>query len=144
MGPIAETIKAYFESENYKYDYVEEKHFFKSGFNLQNGSVSVILDANEEHDYFFCHVAWRGNVPTRAVGAVAMVLNNLNYHSKFTTLCVDPEDGELVCHTGVNTDGTTLSIDQVRLAVDMCTDMLDKHIDEIMAAAWGTPAGTNN
>ena len=136
-GPITTTVRAFLEGNGYSFDYVEDKHIFRTGFTLKNCKMNVILDANDEANYLFCHCAMTDRLGSNNVVALTRALNDINQSTRFTTMCVDPADGEIVCHSGINTDGTSLSTDQLMGLLQMCAATLDENADKLRAIAAG-------
>lgn len=143
MTAINEAIRTFLDESDFRYNFNEDIGCFDFGLNVENGSVQVRLLAREEEDYFMAYVIWDGKIPTRALPLVTPILNEINYNTKFTTLCIDPQDGELSCHCGINTDDSTVSPKQIGVTMHVAVKALDDNIEQIMRAAWNAPANAD-
>lgn len=143
MAEMVEVIKQFLEDSEFRYDYNEEMKCYDFGLSMENGSVQVRLVAREEDSYFMVYAVWEGHLPVRSLPMVYPIINDINYHTKFTTLAVDPKDGELSCHCGLNTDDSHLTIRQVGVSLQVTVKNLDDNVQKIMRAAWSAPANSD-
>lgn len=143
MAEIISKIKEFLEESEYRYDYNEEYSSFDLGFSVDKGTVRVRIVGREEEDYMIIFVSWEGKVPTQSLPSVYPVLNDINFNTKFTTVSVDPQDGEITCHCGINTDHSQLSVRQVGVCLHMAVNVLSENIDQIMRAAWNAPSNAD-
>lgn len=144
MSLLYETIKSTLEEVEINYDYIEDKRLFHFGINTNNGSARVGLSYDDDAEYAFLFSTWDNKVPKKGLPAVYPVLNEINNNTRFTTICVDPEDGELSAHCGINLDGTELSNAQVIVSIRMLLAVLDDNVDNIMRTAYNAPAAPIN
>lgn len=143
MSDMIETVKAFLDESEFKYEYREDISCFNFGLTVENGKVQVHIVVKEEEEYFMCYVIWEGNLPKRKLNVVFPILNDINYNTKFTTIGVDTQDGELSCHCGLNTDDATLSVKQVGICLQLAVKTLDDNIERIMRAVWSAPANSD-
>ena len=143
MTAINEAIITFLEESDFKYNFKEEINCFDFGLNVDNGAVQVRILSREDEDYLMVYAIWEGKIPVRAVPLVTPIINEINFNTKFTTLCVDPQDGELSCHCGINTDDSALSPKQVGVTLHVAVRALDDNIEQIMRAAWNAPANAD-
>lgn len=143
MSDLIQIVKDFLEDSEFKYDFREDISCFDFGLAVDNGKVQVHIVVKEDEDYFMCYVAWEGNLPKRKLNVVYPILNDINYHTKFTTISVDPHDGELTCHCGFNTDESVLSEKQVGICLQLAVRTLDDNIERIMRAVWSAPANSD-
>ncbi len=143
MANMIEVVKTFLDESEFKYDYREEFGCFNFGLKVDNGKVQVHFVVKEEEDYLMCYVAWEGYLPKRKLNVVYPILNDINFNTKFTTIGVDPYDGELNCHCGFNTDESTLSVKQVGICLQLAVKTLDDNIERIMRAVWSAPANSD-
>ena len=139
MSQIYDVIKSFLEDNQFNYDFVEERSLFHFGFNVDNGSVRVGINYDDESAFIFMFANWEGRVPARSVPAVLPVINEVNLTTRFTTVCVNDKDGEISAHLGVNLDESELSTKQVAVSLRMLVSALDDNIEKIMRAAWNAP-----
>lgn len=137
MSQIYDAIKTFLEESQFNYDYVEDRKLFHFGLNVENGTVRVGINYDDEADYVFVNVYWDGRVPARAVPATLPVINEINCNTRFTTLCIS--DGDISAHTGINLDDSELSPKQMAVTLRMLVTALDDNIEKIMRAAWNAP-----
>lgn len=143
-GPITETVKAFLESNNVKHEYVEQSGCFRTGFKLDNCDLFVILHADDERKFLYCHTGAQGTLPVDNARAVISLINEINLTTRFTTMCFNPSDGELTCHSGVNTDGTTISKEQIGGLLSMCCGTIDENLEKLRQTAMGATPVTLN
>ncbi len=136
--PIRRTVKEFFDKFEYNYDFVEEKNFFRTGFTLDNCKVSILLHADDERNFLFCHALLLEDISASEVVGLTEALNIINFETSFTTICFEPEIFRITCHCGINTDGTTLSVDQVHGLIQMCASTLDENALELRNIAAGS------
>ncbi len=139
MANITETAKRFLDEAEFRYNFNEERNSFEFGLKLENGSAQVRFICRDDDDYFLVFAFWEGKVPVKSVPAVLPIINDINFNTRFTTLTIDPEDGELACHAGVNIDGATVSTEQFGVSMHVVVKCLDDNIDRIMRAAWTAP-----
>lgn len=140
MTEITRVARQFLEDREYNFDYDAERNAYDFGLRLENGSVNVRIICEDEKDFFMVFAFWRGKLPVKNVPNVLPVLNSLNFSTRFTCLHVDPEDGELACHAGVNTDGLVeVPQDMIGATLHMVVRTLDDNISRIMDAAWNAP-----
>lgn len=140
---MIDTIKTFLDDSEFKYEFREDLSCFNLGLSVENGKVQVHLVAKEDEEYFMCYVSWEGNLPKRKLNVVYPILNDINFNTKFTTVGVDPQDGELTCHCGLNTDESSLSVKQVGICLQLAVKTLDDNIERIMRAVWSAPANSD-
>lgn len=140
MTEITRVVRSFLEGRQYNFDFDEEKVAYTFGLSMDNGAVDVRIICRDDKDYFLVFAFWRGKLPVKNVPNVYPVINDINFSTRFTTLTVDPEDGELACHVGVNTDGLVeIPEHMMGAALHMCVTCLDDNIGKIMQAAWNAP-----
>lgn len=144
MSRLADVIKSALEEVELNYNFIEDKNLIHFGISTSNGSAQVGITFNDDTEYVFIFTTWDGKVPRRGIPAVYSVLNNINENTRFTTICVNPEDGELSAHCGINLEGTELSNAQVIISIRMLLSVLDDNIDNIMRTAYNAPAAPIN
>lgn len=143
MGQIVDTIRRFLDEAAFTYDFDAEVPCFDFGLNVENGTVQVRIIGRDDDDFMLIYVVWDGKVPPRSVPMIVPLLNDINLSTRFTTLCVDPKDGELSCHCGINTDDSGLSVRQVGVSLQVAVGSLDDNIDKIMRLAWSAPANSD-
>lgn len=143
MGEMNETIRKYLEEAEFSYNYNEEVDSYDLGLTVENGTVRTRLMGRDQEEYFIAYAIWDGKVPVRSLPLVLPLLNEINDNTKFTTLSVDPKTGELSCHSGVNTDNSELTTEQVAVSLQLVVRTLDDNIERIMRAAWHSPANAD-
>ncbi len=140
MTEITRVARAFLQDRDYQFDFEEEPNSFNFGLRLDNGNVGVRIICYDDKDFFMVFAFWRGKLPVKNIANVLPVINDINFSTRFTVLTVDPEDGELACHAGVNTDGLVeITPDMIGATLHMCVTCLDDNIDKIMQAAWNAP-----
>lgn len=143
MTDIISKIKAFLDESEFHYDFDEEIGCFDFGLSVENGTVRVRMIGREEDDYMMTYVFWEGSVPVRSLPVVYPIINDINAHTKFTTVCVDPKDGEISCHCGMNTDESEMSVRQAGLSLNLAVRTLSENIEQIMRAAWSAPSNAD-
>ncbi len=143
MGQIVDTIRQFLDEAEFTYEFEEEVPCFDFGLNVENGTVQVRIIGRDDDDFMLIYVVWDGKVPQRSVPLIVPLLNDINLSTRFTTLCVDPKDGELSCHCGINTDQSAISVQQVGVSLQVAVRALDDNIDKIMRLAWSAPANSD-
>lgn len=143
MGKIVDAVRQFLDDAKFSYDFDESVPCFDFGLNVENGTVQVRIIAKDDEDFMLVYVAWDGKVPARSVPLVVPLINDINLSTRFTVLCVDPKDGELSCHCGINTDESELSLQQVGVTLQVAVRTLDDNIDKIMRVAWSAPANSD-
>lgn len=143
MTEIISKIRQFLDDSNFHYDFDEENGCFDLGLSVESGSVRARLIGRDKDDYMMTYVFWEGPVPVRSLPSVYPIINDINAHTKFTTICVDPQDGEISCHCGINTDESDLSVYQAGLTLTLCVKTLSENIERIMRAAWSAPSNAD-
>ncbi len=143
MAEMVEVIKQFLDESEFRYDYNEELKCYDFGLSMENGAVQVRLVARQEDAYFMVYAVWEGHLPVRSLPLVLPIINEINYHTKFTTMAIDPKDGELSCHCGLNTDDSELTVKQVGVSLQVTVKCLDDNVQKIMRIAWSAPANSD-
>lgn len=143
MAEVIGKIREFLEESELNFDYDEESMCFHFGLTVDNGSVRVSIIGSDEDDFMVIYVMWNGSVPVRSLPSVYPIINDINSSTRYTTLSVDPKDGEISCRVGMNTDESVLSLRQVGVGLSMAVRTLDENIERIMRAAWSAPSNAD-
>lgn len=143
MAHITDSVRQFLDSEEFNYTFDEERNAFELGLKLQNGSCQVRFICRDNENYMLVFAFWEGKLPVKSVPTVYPIINDINFNTRFTTVTIDPEDGELGCHCGMNTDGIELSNEVIGVCLHVTVKTLDDNIDKIMRAAWNAPANAD-
>ncbi len=143
MADITNTVRVFLDEQEFHYNFDEERNAYELGLKLNNGSCQVRIVCRDKEDYFMVFAFWEGKLPVKSVSSVLPIINDINFNTRFTTLTIDPEDGELACHCGANTDGVEPSTDMVGVSLHVTVKTLDDNIERIMSAAWSSPANAD-
>ena len=135
-GLIAATIKGFLDSNEYRYDFDEEKNVFSMSFTLDNDKVWVRIVYNEEKEWFAVFVYPSHSIPVKQVDKIIPVLNNINFNILFGSIYVDPEDGELAVRCSATVDNRSINETMVGVMLSTALNVADDHINDIMKALY--------
>ena len=135
-GLIAATIKGFLDSNEYRYDFDEEKNVFSMSFTLDNDKVRVRIVYNEEKEWFAVFVYPSPSIPVKQVDKIIPVLNNINFNILFGSIYVDPEDGELAVRCSATVDNRSINETMVGVMLSTALNVADDHINDIMKALY--------
>lgn len=130
------TIQGYLDSNDYKFDYDEEKDIFLLGFTLDNTKIDMRILYNEEREWFTVIVFPKNSIPVSGIPKVLPVLNQINYDILFGNIYIDPQDGELAARTTMSVDNRSINEDMVGVAMSTAIGLVDDNINKIMKALY--------
>ena len=135
-GLIAATIRGYLDSNDYNYEFEEEKSCFSMGFTLENDRVKARIIYNEEKEWFCVFVYPSHAGPVKQISKILPVLNDINYEILFGSVYCDPEDGELAVRCSASVDDRSVNETMVGVMLSTALSIVDDHISRIMKALY--------
>jgi hypothetical protein len=146
METLLDVMVKFFNQENWPFTRLNGKDVLRLGFQGKNGSWFCYAQAREEQKIILFHSVCPVNVPEDKRSLVAEFLIRSNYGMLVGNFELDYTDGEVRFKTGVDVEGTELTIALVHNLVYVNVLMMDRYLPGIMAVLYGdlTPEGAVN
>lgn len=138
MDIVTETIKSYFDSEEWKYELKSEEdnsiHSFYIGFSGRNEELFFRINVFPEDKV--CQIACQSETKIRPeyMSGASRAINEFNLHSRLVCGCVG-KNGNITFWIGRNTDGDTFSKEAIAADFDIVFRVTDNETAQILKRA---------
>lgn len=137
MDIVTETIKSYFDSEEWKYELRSEDNSLQSFYTMFSGrNEELLFRINVYSENKICQIACQSETkinPEYMSGALHAI-NEFNLHSRLVCGCVG-ENGGISFWLGRNTDGDTFSKEAFAADFDVIFRTADDETAQILKKA---------
>ena len=135
MKTIKEIAKAVLDECEYSYE--EQDELIRFGVKGDNCMVRINILCREERKVMLVIGTLDVFVSEDKRTSVLTLLNRQNSQTLFTTLYLDPEDGQIMCRSACNADGGSLNENVANYALSVVIEMLDDVFKPIMRIQLG-------
>lgn len=133
---LTAVVKAYIESQNWRYEYQADRDIFRFGMNLKNlTNCSVIIKVEDNCIQTFAISPI--NIPEGMRQAACEFATRANYGLKLGKCEMDIRDGEWRFQTIIVARTCVPHIEEVEYCVDMAYFMLDHYGKGMLAMLYG-------
>lgn len=138
MDIVTETIKSYFDSEEWKYELKSEEdntlHSFYTGFSGRN--EELFFRINVIPDNKTCQIVCQSEtkINTEYIFGAFKAINEFNLHSQLVCGCIG-EKGTITFWLGRNTDGDTFSKEAFAADFDIVFRVAENETAQILKRA---------
>lgn len=127
MKKVIEAIKFFFEKNEWKYQYNEEKKIFVSGINMDNVLGNVSMYISLEENSYNVYMILNSKAEEEYYVAVGEFLHRANYGLKNGNFEMDYRDGEVRYKSFVNFENIVISEEIVKDSIFVGIAMLDTY-----------------
>lgn len=137
MGRIFDAMRAFFDSDDWKYTLLEERPTLQLGFSGEHANWNCFAQAREQHEQMVFYSLSPMNVPAERRAAVAEFMTRANYGLVIGNLEMDYADGEVRFKTSIDAEGVPLDPQLVRQVVYPNVLTFDRYLKGLLAVAFG-------
>jgi len=137
MGQIYDTIKAYFDEDDWTYTELDERPVLRMACRSDNGSWVCFAQAREEMNQFVFYSVLEQNVPEDRRLAVAEFLTRANYNMIIGNFELDFSDGEVRYKSAVDVEDVGITTNTVRNVVRPNLMTFDRYLRGVISVAFG-------
>ena len=127
MEKVIEAIKAYYEKNEWNYEYDEEGHFFSSGINMGNILGNVKMYIYVEQASYRVLLVLNSRVEEKYYNTVGEFLHRANFGLKNGNFEMDYNDGQIRYKTFVKFKDREISQETVEDSVMVGIAMIDRY-----------------
>ena len=127
MKNIIEAIKSFFDNNEWKYSYDEDRAIFSAGMDMGSAIGNVALKILVGNTRYNVYAILNNKVEPRFFPQVAEYLHRANYCLLNGNFEIDYDDGEIRYKTYVNFKNTTISEEIIRDSILVPFFMFDKY-----------------
>ncbi len=127
MKNVIEAIKLYFEKNEWKYKYDEEKKIFTSGIDMENVLGDVKIYVSLDKNSYNVYTVLNSKVEKEYYATVGEFLHRANYGLKNGNFEIDYRDGEIRYKSFVNFENVVISEEIVGDSIFVGIAMLDRY-----------------
>ncbi len=135
-----DTVKLFFEDDDWHYDEVLEGKVLAVAYGGTNGSFTCLAQSREDIEQFLFYCLLPTKVPTDRRDAVARFLTMANYGMRIGNFEMDYADGEVRFKTSLDVEGDRLAAELVRNMVYAAVMTMDRYQPGIMLVVYGNVA----
>lgn len=137
MKDAINLIKQFFDSNEWKYDFIEDKNAFTANINMNNivGVLRIYIFVKDTE--YRVYAVLNSIVEEKAYSKVAEYLHRANYGLFNGNFEFDYRDGEVRYKTYVNFEKTTLSASIIEDSIFMPIFMFEKYGENLFRAMLG-------
>lgn len=136
MGPLFDTMIAFFEHDGWPFDRLEEMPAIRTGFSGENGKWLCFAHVREELEQFVFYSVLPVNVPPPRRAAVAEFITRANSGMIIGNFEMDYSDGEVRYKTSVDVEGSSLTLPLVRQLVYANVSTVDHYLPGLMSVIY--------
>lgn len=127
MKKVIDTIKSFFENNDWKYNFNDEDKVFSSGIDMGNilGNVKMIILL--EDNFYNVYMVMNSKVEEKYFPVVAEFLHRANYGLKDGNFEMDYRDGEIRYKSFVNFKNIDVSEEVVGESIIVGAAMIDRY-----------------
>ena len=129
MQRLERKVREYLDSQNWKYDFEQDKHRFIFGMSLDCADVDscLMVVRIRDHEDISCRALYRFDVPADKRTAVSEYITRANYGLFMGGFQMDLSDGEVsFCSAGVFTDSAP-DIREIRRMIQVTIHMAERY-----------------
>lgn len=127
MKKVIEAIESFFEKNEWKYQYNEEKKIFVSGINMNNVLGDMRMYISLEKNSYNVYMILNSKAEEEYYDTVGEFLHRANYGLKNGNFEMDYSDGEIRYKTFVDFENIVISEEIVRDSIFVGIAMLDRY-----------------
>ena len=139
--PLAEIVKKYLQSKDWKYAEVESKiegkTIYKIGFQGKNINWTSYAMTKEKQQFFYFYSVLKNNVPEDKRAEVAEFLHRANYNLIIGNFEIDFSDGEVRFKTSIDVEGGTLTDTMIKNMIQPNLSKIDEYSTGLMKVIYG-------
>lgn len=139
MKTIQEIVKSSLEFNSLRY--VEDDNVVLFNYSGENCKMEVRIICEEDEKVMIVIGLSDLYVPTDRQDAVLELINKFNDKYVYSTLCLNPSNGNVICRSACNTDDGALTENIVMLTLASVLEMMDEAYLPMVAARLGAYAG---
>lgn len=133
MTPILDTVKAFFETDQWAFYQVPGQPFLFVEFQGKNGQWKGLAQVDDEHAQFVFYSISPISAPQRHVASMAEFLTRANFGMLIGNFEIDLEDGQIRFKTSIDVEGSQLDAAMVKRLVYTNVLTMDKYLPGIQA-----------
>lgn len=136
-GQIFNTLVAFFEADDWKFQWLEGLSVLSMPFTGQNGRWMCYAQAREEQHQFVFYSVCPVSVPEERRIATMEFTTRANYGMIIGNFEMDIEDGEVRYKTSLDVEGDDLTAPLIRQVVYANLLILDRYLPGLMRVIYG-------
>ena len=133
---LFETLKAFFEEDEWPFEYLPDLSALRIPFQGANGEWVCFAQANEAQSQVVFYSIATVNAPPEKRTSVADFITRANYGLAVGNFEMDFVDGEIRCKTSLNAEGSHLTTALIKQLVYTNITIMDRYLPGLMRVLY--------